>query len=114
LPIYAFDVTPAPMLTRRNLVAGLAALSTPAAALPAITNEDRLAIESALLARIEPLFAGVPMEVVESTLAHLTAKFFAGISPAVRTEILTGFEDAVLKLIPSMEQEIGAPWAKKS
>src|SRR5689334_7893534 len=103
------------MLSRRNVIAVAAAVAaSPAGALPAITDKGRLDLQAALLAQIEPQLAGVPMEVVMSVLAHLTAKFFAGISPTIRPDILTGFEIAVLDLIPIKEQQIGAPWAKKS
>jgi hypothetical protein len=51
------------------------------------------------------------MDAIGSTLAILTAKYFAGISPDIRAKLLTGFNEMVLKTIPTMEREIKAPWA---
>jgi len=51
------------------------------------------------------------MEVIGSTLAVLTAKYLAGISPEIRGDLRTGFDAMVLTMIPTMEREIKAPWA---
>jgi hypothetical protein len=99
------------MLTRRNVLIAAAAFTNGAAASVSKTDGDRIRIQSALLADIEAKLVGVPMEVIGSTLAVLTAKYFAGINPDIRGRLLTGFHEMVLKTIPAMEREIRAPWA---